>query len=73
MGAVLSIAIPALVFSLMHFEPKRILLLFGVGCVFGLARWQSKSLTTAVVAHMMNNLPGAIGIFLLALGLDFPV
>lgn len=73
MGAVLSITIPALVFSLMHFEPKRILLLFGVGCVFGLARWQSKSLTTAMVAHVMNNLPGAIGIFLLALGLDIPV
>lgn len=73
MGAVLSIAIPALVFSLMHFEPKRILLLFGVGCVFGLARWHSKSLTTAIVAHMMNNLPGALGIFLLALGLDVPV
>ena len=73
MGAILSIAIPALVFSLMHFEPKRILLLFGVGCVFGLARWQSKSLTTSVVAHMCNNLPGAIGILLLSMGISVPL
>lgn len=73
MGAVLSITIPALVFSLLHFEPKRIMLLFGVGVVFGLARWHSKSLTTSIVAHMCNNLPGAIGIVLIAMGIDIPV
>lgn len=73
MGAFLSIAIPALVFSLMHFEPKRVLLLFGVGFVLGLARWQRKSLTTSIVAHMCNNLPGAISMVLLAFGVNIPM
>lgn len=73
MGAFACIVIPAFVFALFHMEWVRFWLLFGVGVVLGVARWQSKSLTTSIVAHMMNNLPGAIGLLLISFGFDIPV
>ncbi|MGV1036742.1 MAG: CPBP family intramembrane glutamic endopeptidase [Candidatus Nanopelagicales bacterium] len=61
----LTVLLSALVFGLFHLEPVRILVLTGIGLVLGLARWHTGSTTTAIVAHMINNLPGAIGLLLL--------
>ena len=36
------------------------ILLLGIGLVLGFARWHTGSVTTTIVAHMMNNLPGAL-------------
>ncbi len=55
----------AAVFAVIHLEPVRFLLLFGVGIVFGLARWHTGSTVTAIYAHMINNIPGAIAIALM--------
>ena len=55
-----TVILSALAFSLFHFEPVRLGLLLGVGIVLGLARWHTGSLTTSIVAHMCNNLPGAL-------------
>ena len=52
--------ISAVVFSVFHLEPVRMILLLGIGLVLGFARWHTGSVTTTIVAHMMNNLPGAL-------------
>lgn len=61
----LTVLLSALIFGLFHLEPIRMLVLTGIGLVLGLARWHTGSTTTAIVAHMINNLPGAIGLLLL--------
>lgn len=57
-----AVLITAAVFAAMHVEPVRLLLLFGIGIVLGVARAHRNNTTTPVVAHMVNNLPGAVGI-----------
>lgn len=59
MWPLLTVFLSALIFALFHFEGVRIALLFGIGIVLGLARWHTGSTTTAIVAHMCNNIPGA--------------
>lgn len=61
----LSIVISAALFAAMHMEPIRFLLLFAIGLILGLARVHRNNTSTAIVAHMVNNLPGAIGILFL--------
>lgn len=56
------ILITALGFSLMHMEPVRIPLLFGTGLILGIARWHRKSTSVAIVAHAVNNIPGALAL-----------
>lgn len=56
------IVISAALFSLFHLEPVRIPLLFALGLVFGYLRWKTRSLGAPVLAHAINNLPGAIGL-----------
>lgn len=60
MWPVLTVIFSAAVFSGFHFEPVRFFLLFGVGVVLGCARWHTGSITTSIVAHATNNLPGAL-------------
>jgi membrane protease YdiL (CAAX protease family) len=60
-----AVLVSAALFAAMHLEPVRLALLFGVGLVLGLARVHRNNTTTPVVAHMTNNLPGAIGILFL--------
>lgn len=55
-----TIALSALVFSLFHFEPARILVVAGVGLVLGFLRWRTGSLGAGIVAHSVNNLPAAV-------------
>jgi membrane protease YdiL (CAAX protease family) len=61
----LSVVISAALFAAMHLEPIRFLLLFAIGLVLGAARVHRNNTTTCVIAHMTNNIPGAIGILFL--------
>lgn len=58
----LSIVLSAALFAAMHMEPIRFALLFAIGLILGLARVHRNNTTTPIVAHMVNNLPGAVGI-----------
>ena len=66
----LTVLVTAVAFSLLHFEPRRLLVLLGIGIVLGVVRWRTRSLGAAIVAHGVNNLPGALGILALAAGAD---
>ncbi len=61
----LAVVITAALFAAMHLEPIRFALLFAIGLILGWARIHRNNTTTAIVAHMTNNLPGAIGILFL--------
>jgi membrane protease YdiL (CAAX protease family) len=61
----LSVVVSAALFAAMHLEPIRFLLLFAIGLILGAARVHRNNTTTSIVAHMTNNLPGAIGILFL--------
>lgn len=65
MSAWLAVVLSAALFAVMHFEPVRFLLLFGVGVILGVARVHRRNTTTAIVAHMANNMPGAIAVLFL--------
>lgn len=60
-----SILITAALFALLHFEPVRLGVLFAVGLVFGWLRHRTGRLGAPIVAHAVNNLPGALGILAL--------
>jgi membrane protease YdiL (CAAX protease family) len=53
------IAITTLAFSLFHLEPMRAPILLASGLVLGILRWRTRSLGAPIVAHAVNNLPGA--------------
>lgn len=61
----LSVLITAALFAAMHLEPIRFALLFAIGLILGVARVHRNNTTTPIVAHMVNNLPGAVGILFL--------
>jgi membrane protease YdiL (CAAX protease family) len=61
----LAVVITAALFAAMHLEPIRFALLFAIGLILGWARVHRNNTTTAIVAHMTNNLPGAVGILFL--------
>lgn len=61
-----AVVLSAALFAGMHLEPIRFPLLFAVGLILGLARVHRNNTTTPIVAHMTNNIPGAIAIVLLA-------
>lgn len=58
----------AFVFSLIHLEIERILLIFVTGLILGYLRAKTNSLGAPIVAHMVNNTPGALGFLLIASG-----
>lgn len=60
-----SVVISAALFAAMHMEPVRFALLFAIGLLLGLARVHRNNTTTPIVAHMTNNMAGAIGILFL--------
>ncbi len=53
------IVITTVAFSLFHFEPTRIPILLASGAVLGVLRWQTRGVGAPIVAHAVNNLPGA--------------
>lgn len=63
LNAFWSVGISALAFGLFHFEPTRLVLLVAIGVVLGVVRWRTDSLGSAMVAHAMVNIPGAISIW----------
>lgn len=60
-----AVLLTAALFAAMHLEPIRFALLFAIGLILGLARVHRNNTTTPIVAHMVNNMPGAIGILFL--------
>lgn len=54
------------IFAIFHFEPIRIPLLMSTGLVLAFARYQQRSLTVSIVAHMVNNIPAAIALVLMS-------
>lgn len=61
----IAIAGSALVFSFIHFEVERIFLIFVTGLILGYLRSKTKSLGAPIIAHMVNNIPGALGFLIL--------
>ena len=59
LGTAWVIAITTVAFSLFHLEPVRIPILLASGLVLGVLRWRTRSLGAPIVAHAINNLPGA--------------
>lgn len=53
------IAITTVAFSLFHLEPLRAPILLASGLILGVLRWQTRGLGAPIVAHAVNNLPGA--------------
>lgn len=53
------IAITTVAFSLFHLEPIRAPILLASGLVLGILRWRTRSLGAPIIAHAVNNLPGA--------------
>lgn len=58
----------SLVFSIIHFEIQRVLLIFITGLILGHLRAKTNSLGAPVIAHIVNNTPGALGFLVLANG-----
>jgi membrane protease YdiL (CAAX protease family) len=54
------VVITAAIFALTHFEPQRFILLFAIGLLFGELRRRTGSTSAAIMAHIVNNTPGAI-------------
>lgn len=59
-GAAWTIIISAVVFAMFHFEPTRFFVLLAPGIAFGYVRWKTGSTGAAMVAHGVNNAPGAV-------------
>lgn len=53
------IVITTVAFAAFHLEPLRMPILLVSGAIFGLLRWRTRALGASIVAHAVNNLPGA--------------
>jgi membrane protease YdiL (CAAX protease family) len=53
------IVITTVAFSLFHLEPVRIPILLASGAILAVLRWQTRGVGAPIVAHMVNNVPGA--------------
>ncbi|WP_030104893.1 type II CAAX prenyl endopeptidase Rce1 family protein [Actinoalloteichus caeruleus] len=60
------------IFAVAHLEPERTPLLLLIGIPIALARLYTGRLLASIVAHQMNNLLGAVGLLLMALGVIPP-
>jgi len=65
----ISVILSALIFSLFHFEPSRLLILFVIGLVLGEVRRRTGSTFASMFTHFVINTPATIGIVLMSLGL----
>jgi len=62
MAPVLALIVSAGIFSIAHFEPKRLLILFAAGLVMGEVRRRTGSTAASAITHMINNAPAAIAL-----------
>ena len=60
MAPFLALIVSAAVFSIAHFEPKRLLILFAAGLVMGEVRRRTGSTAASTITHVINNTPAAI-------------
>jgi uncharacterized protein len=58
------IVITAAIFAAFHLEPTRLPILLISGTVFGVLRWFTRGLGAPIIAHAVNNAPGAIFLLL---------
>lgn len=59
---IFNVLLTSAIFAAIHFEPKRFLLLAGIGIVLACARWHTGSTITSMVAHMTNNSLSVVGL-----------
>lgn len=64
LGPAATVAVSAIAFAAFHFEPVRLPVLLAVGLVLGLTRLRTRALGACIVAHAVNNLPGAVFVVL---------
>lgn len=64
-----AVLITAGIFSLFHFEAKRLAILFVIGLVLGEVRRRTGSTVASIAAHFAVNTPAVIGILLSAIGI----
>lgn len=55
-----AITITAVLFAAFHLEPTRLPILLVSGAIFGILRWYTKGLGAPIIAHAVNNTPGAL-------------
>ena len=64
LGPTATVVLSALAFAAFHFEPVRLPVLLAVGLVLGFTRLRTGALGACIVAHAVNNLPGAVFVVL---------
>lgn len=69
LGTAWAVGVSAVLFSLVHFEPARILVLLAIGIVLGMVRARTGSTGAAMIAHAAVNAPGALFLLLGAPGM----
>lgn len=55
-----AITITAVLFAAFHLEPTRMPILLVSGAIFGVLRWFTRGLGAPIIAHAVNNTPGAL-------------
>jgi uncharacterized protein len=55
-----AITITTILFAAFHLEPTRMPILLVSGAVMGVLRWYTKGLGAPIIAHAVNNTPGAL-------------
>lgn len=61
-GVVVGIVGSSALFAIAHFEPVRVLGLFGCGLLFAIVRWRTGRLTPSFVAHVMINTLSSVSV-----------
>jgi membrane protease YdiL (CAAX protease family) len=59
-----SIVLSALIFAVAHGDPGSFLVLFVIGLALAFLRWHTRSIWPCISLHLLNNLLGALSIFL---------
>lgn len=63
-GPAIAIGVSALAFALAHAEPVRLPVLMVIGVILGFVRLRTGAIGACIVAHGVNNLPGAVFVVL---------
>lgn len=64
MSLPVSILLSALIFAVAHGDPGSFLVLFVIGLALAFLRWRTHSIWPCIALHLLNNLLGALSIFL---------
>jgi len=69
MSLPVSIILSALIFAVAHGDPGSFLVLFVIGLALAFLRWRTRSIWPCIGLHLLNNLLGALSIFLALQGI----